>query len=294
MRVTDSTFFNNMQRNVQARQSDLATAQERAASGLRVELPSDDPSAFAAARGEVTNGNRATGHQRSIDAATPLLSTADSALTEIDNVMGQIRNIAVEGANDTLAPSDRATLSQQLSSLRDQLVSLGNTQSGNTYVFGGYKNGSPPYDATGTYTGDTSVPQVEVSRGVTLPTGVTGEQVFGTAGSDIFTTITNLQTALGTPTNTSANVSATLTDIDANMDVMRTAHSQIGISLQSADVATAVAGRAQDLATTNHSKLVEADAASAYTDLARATNALSAAVQIAAQLPPPGLVQRQR
>jgi flagellar hook-associated protein 3 FlgL len=292
MRVTDSMFFTNMQRNVGARQSDYANAQERAVSGLKVGKPSDDPVAFAAARDETTNQNRAEGYQRAIDATKPVLDTADAALTQIDTVMGQVRDIAVQGANDTLSPSDRATLSQQLDSLRDQLISLGNAQAGDVYVFGGLKNGAPPFDATGTYTGDTTTQQVEVSRGVTVPMATTGDKVFGTAGNDVFTTITNLQTALAS--NSSPNVSSQLTDIDAKLETVRTAHSEIGVNMDAADIAETVAQRNQDLAQTNHSNLVDIDAATAYTDLARAQTALSAAIQIAAQLPPPGLVERQR
>ncbi|HEY2733622.1 MAG TPA: flagellar hook-associated protein FlgL [Polyangiales bacterium] len=292
MRVTDGMFFDNMKRNVAARQSDYMTAQERAASGLKVENPSDDPVAFSSALNETTNLNRATGYQRSIDQAKPVLDTADSALGQIDDVMGQIRDIAVQGANDPLTASDRQTLSQQLDSLRDQLVSLGNSQSGDVYVFGGYKNGTPPYDATGTYTGDTNQVQVAVSRGVTLSTSVTGDKIFGTAGNDVFTTISNLQTALAS--NDGANISSQLTDIDAKLETVRTAHSEIGVQMNASDIAETVAQRNQDQATKNHSSLVDADAAGAYTDLARAQTALSAAIQIAAQLPPPGLVEKSR
>jgi flagellar hook-associated protein 3 FlgL len=292
MRVTDSTFFANMKRSLAQRSSDYEHAQQVATSGLRVGQPSDDPVAFSRARDETTNQARADSYQRAIDQARPQLNTADSALNDVDKVLGRVRDIAVQGANDTLTANDRLTLSNELTSLRDQLVALGNSQAGDTYIFGGYKNGTPPYDATGTYSGDTAGPQVEVSRGVSLPVGVTGERIFGTAGNDVFTTITNLQTALAS--GTAANISNTITEVDARLEAARTAHSEIGVHLNAADIAEAVAGRSHDLAQVNHSKLVEVDAAQAYTDLAHMQTALSAAIQIAAQLPPPGLVERQR
>jgi flagellar hook-associated protein 3 FlgL len=292
MRVSDSMVFANMKRNVALRQTEYAQAQERAVTGHKVLAPSDDPFAYAQARGETANHARAEGYQRTIGIAKPSLESADSALFEVDRVMGRIRDIAVEGANDVMTISDRQTLSQELTSLRDQLVTLGNSQAGDRFVFGGYKDSTPPYDAVGAYTGDTAVQQVEVARGVTVPLGMTGEQVFGTAGNDIFTTITNLQTALGS--NVGANVTAVISEVDTRLELMRTAHSQVGVQMNAADVAESVAIRNQDLALAAHSNLIDNDAADAYTDLIRAQTALTAAIQIAGQLPPPGLVGQSR
>jgi flagellar hook-associated protein 3 FlgL len=285
-------FFNSMQRNVAARQTDYAQAQERAVSGKRVESPSDDPFAFAQARTETGHLARAQSYERTIETIKPSLQTADNTLTEVDNIMRRVRDIAVEGANDTLVPADRTTLSNELGSLRDQLVQLGNSVSDGRFIFGGYKDDAPPYDAAGVYNGDANAQEVEVSRGVKLPVGLTGDKVFGAAGADIFTTITTMQTAL--TTNVGANLSAVIPEIDTRMETMRAAHSQIGIHQNAADIALAVSAQAQDSATATRSNLVEIDAAKAYTDLARATTALQAAIQLAGQLPPPGLVGRSR
>jgi hypothetical protein len=55
-----------------------------------------------------------------------------------------------------------------------------------------------------------------------------------------------------------------------------------------------MAQRQQDEAVSNRSKLVEIDSVDSYSELMRAQSALSAAIEIAAQLPPPGLVERAR
>lgn len=290
MRVTDSMVYINMQRDVAQRQTDYLNAQQRASSGKKVNAPSDDPYAFAQARYETGNLARAQSYERTIDMAKPSLQTTDSTLTSVENVIQRVRDIAVQSANDTYNGSDRNTFSQELDTLRDQLVSLGNTKTGDRYIFAGYKDSTQPYDATGTYSGDTQTAQVEVARGVNLPLGVTGQQIFGTAGNDVFSTIQKLQTAL--TTGTSADVSNMITEIDTRYEQVRNVHSEIGNQLNSADIATSVAQKAQDTATANKSSLVDIDAAKAYSDLARATTALQAAIQIAGQLPPPGLVSR--
>jgi flagellar hook-associated protein 3 FlgL len=290
MRVTDSMVYMNMQRNVAQRQQDYVTAQQRATTGKKVNAPSDDPWAFAQARYETGNLARAQSYERTIDMAKPSLQTTDSTLTSVENVIQRVRDIAVESANDTYNGGDRNTFSQELDTLRDQLVSLGNTHTGDRYIFAGYKDGAPPYDATGVYSGDTQTAQVEIARGVNLPLGVTGDQVFGAAGDDVFSTIQKLQTAL--TTGTTSDVSSMITEIDTRYEQVRNVHSEIGNQLNSADIATSVAQRAQDTATANKSDLVDIDTVKAYTDLTRATTALQAAIQIAGQLPPPGLVSR--
>ena len=292
MRVTDSMFYTNMQRSIAQRQSDYATAQQRAVSGKKVMTPSDDPWAYSHARAETGNLARAESYERSISLAKPVLESTDAALNEVEGIINRIRNIAIQGGTDTYNSSDRQTFSQELDGLRDQLIAIGNTHSGDRFVFAGYKDNVPPFDAAGVYSGDTNVAQVEIGRGIFLPLGVNGEAIFGAAGDDIFSTIADMQTAL--TTGTSADLSNIITEVDTRFERVRTAHSLIGNHLNSADIANSVATRAQDLATLNRSAMVDIDAAQAYTDLARAQTALSAAIEIAGQLPPPGLVGRGR
>lgn len=292
MRVTDSMFYTNMQRSVAQRQSDYSIAQQRAVSGKRVMTPSDDPWAYSHARAETGNLARAESYERSISLAKPVLESTDAALSEVEGIINRIRNIAIQGGTDTYNSSDRQTFSQELDGLRAQLISIGNTHSGDRFVFAGYKDNVAPYDTAGVYSGDTNVAQVEIGRGIFLPLGVNGEAIFGPAGNDIFTTITAMQTAL--TSGTSADLSNIITEVDTRFERVRTAHSLIGNHLNAADIANSVATRAQDLAAVNRSALVDIDAAQAYTDLARAQNALAAAIEIAGQLPPPGLVSRGR
>jgi flagellar hook-associated protein 3 FlgL len=294
MRVADSTFYSNMKANLGARRDSLARAQEQALSGLRVNAPSDDPLAFTQARAQTAEQARAAAYERTVTNALPSLEVSDSSLADVENVMRRVRDIAVIGANDTLIASDRANLVQELDGLKQQLVTLGNTKSGDRFVFGGYKDGQPPFDAAGVYSGDTAVQQVEVGRNVTMPLGITGDRIFGNAngGQDIFTAITDLQTALSS--GVADDISVTLDPLDVSLEQVRDARSELGLHMNSADISLTMAQRNQDQAVNAKSKLVEIDAVDAYSELVRAQSALNAAIEIAAQLPPPGLIERAR
>jgi len=290
MRVTDSMMWNNMQRNVARRQTDAQKAMDRAVSGKKVAVPSDDPTAFAQGRTEQGNIARAENYERTIGQTRPVLDQTDAALFHTEDILRRIRDIAIQGANDSYNGSDKESMIQELEGLREQLISIGNTSSGDRFIFAGYRDDQPPYDAAGTYTGDTNAASVEISRNVSMQLGVTGEAIFGTAGADVFTTITNLQNALGTSNGLAA--SAAVAEIDTRYERVRAVHSQVGIDMNALDISEAVVLRAKDTATERRSSLIDIDAALAFTDLARAQNALAAAIQIAGQLPPPGLATR--
>lgn len=290
MRVTDSMMWNNMQRNVARRQTEAQKAMDRAVTGKKVEVPSDDPAAFAQGRTEQGNIARAENYERTIGLTRPVLDQTDAALFQTEDILRRIRDIAIQGANDSYNGSDKESMIRELDGLRDQLISIGNTSSGDRFIFAGYRDDRPPYDAAGTYTGDTNAASVEISRNVSMQLGVTGEAVFGTAGNDVFTTIENLQTALGTSNGLAA--SAAVAEIDTRFERVRAVHSQVGNNMNALDISEAVVLRAKDTATERRSSLIDIDAALAYTDLARAQNALAAAIQIAGQLPPPGLATR--
>jgi flagellar hook-associated protein 3 FlgL len=290
MRVSDNMMWSNVQRGVASRQQAYQEAQEKAISGKKVNVPSGDPAAFAQGRTETGNIARAESYEHTIGQTRPMLQQTEDALYHSEDIVQRIRQIAVQGASDTYNASDRASMVQELSGLATQLVSIGNTTNGERFIFGGYKDGTQPYDAAGVYSGDAETAQVEISRGVTMAYGVTGEQVFGTAGNDVFATIANLQAAL---TSGDGNaISATLTDVDTRYEQLRSMHSDVGIHLNALDISEAVVTKAKDAATDRRSNLIDVDMAQSYSDLMRAQSALAAAINIAAQLPPPGLASR--
>jgi flagellar hook-associated protein 3 FlgL len=293
MRIADSTFFGRMRTALMGRRSDLATAQQRAETGLRVAAPSDDPIASALARKETSAAQRQSAYQKGADEAMTKLATADSTLGSVHDALLQAHDLSIQAANDTLNATDRASLANQVAQIRANVLSLANTEQEGHFIFAGYKDGAQPFDAAGVYNGDTTGPQLEVAKGVQLATGLTGDQVFKPVGGvDVLTALTNLQTALNA--NDTVGIQQAITDMGGAADHIADSRAQLGILMQNADMAKNVAQQAQDRATQRHADLVEIDPVAAYTDLAKAQSALQAAVAIAGQLPPPGLAATSR
>ncbi|MFS8175818.1 flagellin FliC, partial [Vreelandella titanicae] len=95
------------QNNLSNSQSMLAKAQERLSSGLRINSASDDAAGQAIA-------NKMSAQIRGMDQASrnasdgiSLVQTMEGGLDQINDNLQRIRELAVQGANDTNATEDR-------------------------------------------------------------------------------------------------------------------------------------------------------------------------------------------
>ena len=70
-------------------------------------------------------------YQSSLDTIKARLQGEDTTLKSASDLLVRAKEIAVQGANDTLNPADRKSLGTELQALRDQLLSLANTRDSN-------------------------------------------------------------------------------------------------------------------------------------------------------------------
>lgn len=291
MRVTDGMMFDKARRNLAQARERAVTAQEQATTGRRVTNASDDPLATALAHRQHTDETRAEMHSRTADAGIASLNVADSALEEVGETLQRARELAVQASSGTMSAENRAATALEVTRLYEQIRALGNTESEGHYVFAGFGEDTPPFDNTGNYTGDGNVREVEVASGVRLPTGVSGATAFTAAGGvDLLDTLDSLRTALNT--NSVDGIRASLDPLSTATSQVAAARSELGANMDAFDAAKAVAEKTKDRAAQRQTELVGIDPLDAYTALTRAQSALQAAVQIAAQLPLPGLAQR--
>ena len=289
MRVSDSMLYFQSQTNLGGARDRLAVAQNRATTGMSVSKPSDDPTAYVKGQKESIRANRAEHRQRTISVAVMALQVADSGLSQVTEALQTIQEEVMTAATDTVSADQRAYVGQVVSALRDQILSFANTKSQGRYLFAGYTDNQQPFSAAGLYSGHAEARQVEVASGVKLPTGLTGNRVFGAdGGQDIFAALGALTTAL--QNNHVATIRASLDSVDEAQTQVIAARSQIGAYIDSYQVASSVAEETKLQAATHRSQLVEADAFDSVSQLARAQRALETAVAVAAQLPVPGLV----
>jgi flagellar hook-associated protein 3 FlgL len=289
MRVSDRQLFDASQASLASARQRAGELRTQALEQRKVFTPSDDPVAAARAQREATTIARAELHTRSIDAGVASLQLADGALSQATDLVSRIRELTLQAANDSLSADERSIAANEVGALYASLVDIGNTSHGGAYVFGGFRDGTPPFDPNGTYNGDTNVKELEVASNTRLAAGVTGDRIFGLAGGvDVFDTISALQTAL--TADDIATIRSSLNGLDAAIGQINEARGVLGGQLNAFEISRSVADRSEEHAVGRREDLIGVDIAATYLDLQQAEQALSAAVQIASQLPLPGLV----
>ncbi len=185
-------------------QQEVNTDEEEIATGLSVNVPSDNPAAAAQLIQTAEQTSQADQFQRSIGSIQGEVQNADSALNSVTTALQQAISLGTEAANGTVNSADRAAVAVQVEGIQSQLLNLANLSYQGNYIFGGTANQTVPYvlDANSTsgvtYQGNTGVNSVTVGDHLTLQTNLPGSQLFSTGG--VFQSIQDLINGLNTGT----------------------------------------------------------------------------------------------
>jgi flagellar hook-associated protein 3 FlgL len=151
LRLSTLQSFDSGLQQLQKRQQELSDSQQRLTSGKRVERASDDPAAAARAERALAAVSRHDASQRALETGRNALTMAESVLGDAGELLQQVRETLVAAGNGAHSDADRATLADQLQSLRAQLLSAANRgDGGGAYLFGAQGSAAPPFiDAPG-------------------------------------------------------------------------------------------------------------------------------------------------
>ena len=100
------------QNRLQASNSDLNSALTRLSTGLRINSGKDDPAGLIASealRSEITGLNKAVTNTRR---AGQIITTADSAMGQINSLLNDVRGLVVEAANTGALSSEEISANQ--------------------------------------------------------------------------------------------------------------------------------------------------------------------------------------
>ncbi len=138
--------------------SQKARTVARLSSGLRINSASDDAAGLAISermRAQIRGLNQAS---RNTQDAISAVQTADGGLSQGTDMLQRMRELVVQGSNDTLNDSDREKINVELNQLSEELKSLGTkVHFNNKYLLSG-KDGVDKFTVqTGANAGDTMV-----------------------------------------------------------------------------------------------------------------------------------------
>ena len=114
----------NAQRNLSINQSALNQSMERLSSGLRINSAADDAAGLAISQGmnaQVTSMNQ---NVRNANDAVSLTQTADGALSNVGNLLTQMRALATQAATGTVAASQRSYINSEFGHLASEITRI--------------------------------------------------------------------------------------------------------------------------------------------------------------------------
>ena len=183
MKISTSQLFDNSVNQMNRQQSKIAEMQAKLASGKQIVKPSDDSEKSAVIQRLQTAIDRQSVYERSLDTAENRLASEESALMSSERILQRIRQLAVQSNTDTLSVDDKEILANEITSLREELLSLANTQDANgNYVFAGSNVQTKAFDVNADgdiiYQGDKTQTSVDISDQRRLVLNRAGDEVF--------------------------------------------------------------------------------------------------------------------
>jgi flagellar hook-associated protein 3 FlgL len=149
MRVTDNMITNRSLFNLQRSIARYMQLQTNMSSGRRINQPSDDPTGTVkdlTYRKQLANVDQ---FQKNIAVAQNWTSTYDSVLNEVNGFVSSAKEIAVAMANGTYDATARQASANEVQSLFDQMMQMGNSELEGRKIFAGYQTTTKPFSATG-------------------------------------------------------------------------------------------------------------------------------------------------
>jgi flagellar hook-associated protein 3 FlgL len=283
MRITDRMTFSQAQTQMMAARNRALDAQNQVTTGMRVVQPGDDP----AAAGLMVSQNIALQRLDTIDKATSTatgeVQVADGALQSVATLLQRAQQLAVQLGNDTYSASERAAGAQEVTGISGQIAQLMNTQVAGRYIFGGNVDNAPPFDATGAYTGDTAVRQIEIAPGLLQNASIRADQTIKGVGGgvDVFASLSALSSALAA--NDGAGIRNAVATVSQSNDQVASALTATGGILAAFDSAQQIGSVAKDSAQKVLSAQSEADIFQATSNLALAQQSLQASLAVTAK-----------
>ncbi|MGJ9424600.1 flagellar hook-associated protein FlgL [Nesterenkonia halotolerans] len=291
-RVTHGSTVAAAQRNLQAAMQRLASTQDKASTLKEISRPSDDPGAAAEAMAVRGAQRAAEQHSRNVDNANGWLTTADTALSTATNLLHQVRDTVLSGANQgVLPPAAREALAVQLDNLHGELLNAANSQYMGRSVFAGTSDAAAAFEVDGSFNGvPNSTVTRRVSENTTVRVDADGAAAFGNGDTSVFALVKGLAEDLraGDP------VSARLGEIDEKLNSVLAAQATIGATHASVlTVENALAGQKVTLEA-RRSGLEDADLAAVALELQTQELAYRAALSASAKVIQPSLMDYLR
>jgi flagellar hook-associated protein 3 FlgL len=191
-----------------------------------MERPSDSPTGAANSLQVRASQRAAEQYGRNIDNGNGWLTTIDTAMSNVTNILNKARDLAIQGGSGAISTAGREAIALEVEGLGKDLLNQANTNYLGRSVFAGNSDagvaftGTPPL-----FTGASgSTVERRVAEGQTVRVDADGAAVFGDEANSVFALMDQIASDLRAGINTGSRVA----DIDVHLDSVIANHTSIG------------------------------------------------------------------
>ena len=210
-RVTSQTFTRNAIHFTSLHSSRLLTAQRQITSGLKFELPSEEPIAYRQVRSLETRLVELQADKTVINRATATLNASVAQIQDVSDLITLSKNLVQQGIQ-ALDSDERIALATEIEALLSQAKQIGLAQFNDSYLYGGTRSDQPPFSFSDPtrengvleviYQGSHQRSQTHIGDSISIDTYYDGAEIFGGAGRGKTVLIGKTGAALGGGTDT--------------------------------------------------------------------------------------------
>jgi len=263
--VNTNVAYINGQRNLAKTQRGLGNALTQLSSGLRINRAGDDAAGLAISENLKAQIRSYTQAERNANDGLSLLQTAESGMNEIANMLGRMRELAMQSATDTVGDTERGYIQQEYEALTTEIERVANATE---------FNGVNLLDGSG---GGTS------ARSFTFQIGIRNVA----ANDRITASITNMldvsSSLAGASLGAASAAQSALGTIDAQIQAVSSARASIGAADNRLQVVVSQIAVSRENLSAANSRIRDADIAQASADLTRSNILSQAGVSVLAQ-----------
>ena len=114
----------NSYRNLSNTQNDLSKSLEKLSSGFRINRAADDAAGLAISEGLRSQVGGLKVAARNAQDGISVVQTAEGALTEVHAILQRVRDLTIQGANDSNSTEARANIATEINSLGTELTRI--------------------------------------------------------------------------------------------------------------------------------------------------------------------------
>ncbi len=290
MKISTTLYFDRATQQLGTVQGELAKTQEQLSTGKQIVKPSDSPDKASLVTRLESELARQASYQDTLKAVNTRLQSEETALNNTSDVLTRIKELTVQASSDSLSGADRQSIALEITSLKDQILSLANTQDTNgNYLFSGSRVGQPAFgqDAQGqwVYQGDQARMKVAVGDNRRMNMNMAGSDAFvkvvrtdskgAQSAVGFFQSLDDLANAVKSSDH--LNMQRGIAEIDTLQQGVSDATAQVGTDMRVVDMQNSVLDEVTLRLKTTKSDTEDLDYTSAITKMNKDQLALEAA-----------------